>query len=190
LNQLFNIPAIIFLLIIHYPNDLFAQTNPTSKQQHIDILKTNKTKIEEKDTIFFEIPDTGIYKGAFIDFEILPEFPGGDKALTEYVIKNTNYPQSAIKDSVEGRVNIRFAIDIDGSTCDTAVLRGIRPDLNNECMRVVMGMPKWKPGSTVFRAKKGLYRATVKWWYSIPFTFSLTNDDKIKGIIIRPNHIQ
>jgi protein TonB len=138
--------------------------------------------------LFFEIEPKD--KDAWIEYDTQPEFPGGDKALIEYVIKNTNYPLSAIRDSLEGRVIIRFAIDRDGSTCDTSVLRGIRPDLNKECMNVVMGMPKWKPGSTVFRAKKGLYMATAKWWYSIPFTFSMTNDNTKRGIIIKPSKYQ
>jgi len=168
---------------------MFAQTKSFIKQQRVDSLKSTIKNQVNIDTIFFEIPDS-IFKNYLIDFEIFPQFPGGDQALIEYVIKNTNYPQSAIKDSVEGRVMIRFAINKDGSTCDTAVVRGIRPDLNNECTRVVMGMPKWKPGSDVFRAQKGLYRAPQKFWYSIPFAFSLTNDSKIKGIIIRPRQSQ
>lgn len=185
MNQRFIISSIIFLLIIPCQNRIFAQTKYSIKQERIDSLKFLRLYQNNKDTIFFVLPDS-IYKNIIIDPEILPEFPGGDKALTEYVIKNTNYPQSAIKDCIEGRVIIRFAIDKDGSTCDTVVLRGIRPDLNNECKRVVMGMPRWKPGSNIFSSNKGFYRAPEKFWCSISYTFSLTNDDKIKGIVIRP----
>jgi TonB family protein len=185
LNQRFFILIIIFLLTIPCPIRIFAQTKSTIKQESIDSLKSTRSIRDKKDTIFFETPDS-YPKDVFINPEEWPVFPGGEQALIEYVIKNTNYPESAIKDSVEGRVMIRFAVDIDGSTRDVSVTRGIRADLNSECTKVVLGMPKWKPGSTVFRAKKGLYRANMKVWYSIPFTFSLTNDNNKNGIIIKP----
>jgi TonB family protein len=186
LNQPFLILTIIFLLTIPCPIGIFAQT--TSTINH-DTLKSTRSNQDKKDTIFFK--DSDYYRDDLLtEPEEWPLFPGGEKALIEYLIKNTNYPQSAIKDSVEGRVMIRFAINKDGSPCDTAVLRGIRPDLNNECMKVIMGMPKWKPGSTIYRAKKGLYRANMKVWYSISFTFSLTSDNTGKGIIIKPRQYQ
>jgi TonB family protein len=188
LKHLTLISTISLFLIISRGNYIYAQVNSSQKQNHLNNPDNAKHDTIQKDTLFFEIEPKD--RNAWIEFDTPPEFPGGDQALIEYAIKNTYYPQSAIRDSIEGRVIIRFAIDKDGSTCDTAVLRGIRPDLNKECMNVVMGMPKWKPGSAVFRAKKGLYIATAKWWYSIPFTFSLTNDSTKKGIIIKPSKYQ
>ncbi|MGB8491063.1 MAG: TonB family protein [Bacteroidales bacterium] len=137
--------------------------------------------LQQEDTIFFEIPNDVPGYG-----EDYPAFPGGDNALIIYVKENTRYPQSAIKDSIEGRVILGFAIDVDGSTSDIKALRGVRKDLDEECIRVVKEMPKWKPGRTIKKSNKGWYWTTVKFWYSIPFTFSLSNYDNKKKIIITP----
>jgi TonB family protein len=147
-----------------------------------DLPRPNNTSIT--DTIFFEIDPK--YKDASIDFEEMPEFPGGEKALINYISENTNYPQSAIRDSISGLVTLIFEIDIDGSTKNFKVYRSVYNDLNNECIRVVKEMPKWKPGSTVFRANKGLYRKIVPVYYTITFNFKLNDSGNKKGIIIKP----
>ena len=188
MKHLILISTLSLVSIILYVNYASAQINPSQRQNHLNKPITAKRDTIQKDTVFFEIEP--LDKNVWIEYETPPYFPGGDQALTEYVIKNTNYPQLAIKDSVAGRVNIKFAIDKDGSTCDTSVLRGIRQDLNKECMNVIMGMPKWKPGTRLFRTKNGYYVTAAKWWYSIPFTFSLTNDTTKKGIIIKPSKYQ
>lgn len=144
----------------------------------------NQTK--STDTAFFEIPDTGIYKGVLIEFDEHAEFPGGEKALINYAITNTIYPPAAVNDSITGRVSLIFAINIDGTTSDIRIMRSIRSDCDNECIRVVTEMPKWKPCTTVLRAKKGLYKSTVREWYMINFEFTFNNDYNKKGIIIRP----
>jgi TonB family protein len=185
-TQLSGIYCSIFLLTILYPGKAFTQSTSATTHKHNDSLSLPKIQQMAEDTSFFEFPDTGIYKGAFIDFDDYPIFPGGDKAVVDYVLQNTNYPQSAIKDSIQGRVVLRFAIDVDGSTCDFLCLRSIRSDLDSECIRVIKSMPKWKPGSTIRRANKGLYYTKVKTYYSIPFDFSLKNNENKKGIIINP----
>jgi TonB family protein len=168
------------------PISISAQTDSTYKCKYQNRLKTSEANPEKKDTVFFEIPEK--YKNDFIEFEEFPEFPGGEIELKNFIIEKTVYPQSAIKDSIEGKVFMRFAIDIDGCPTDVQVIRGIRSDLDNESIRVLKEMPGWKPGSTVFRAKKGLYRAKAKMWYSVPFTYTFSNEQPKWGIgiIIKP----
>jgi TonB family protein len=144
--------------------------------------------LSQKDTVFFDIPDTVIYKDAFIEWDEYPEFPGGEKGLIKYIIENTNYPRSAINDSIEGKVILRFIIDLDGCPRDFKVVRGLSDDLNNECVRVLKGMPKWKPGTTICKAEKGWYRTVMKVHYTVPFIFSLAQDPALKGIIIYPEN--
>jgi hypothetical protein len=136
------------------------------------------------DTVFFEIDPQ--YKDWFIEFAEMPVFPGGEKALRNYISEKTIYPKSAIKDSVAGLVTLVFMIDIDGSTKNFKIYRSINNDIDNECIRVVKEMPIWKPGSTVFRAKKGLYRKIIPVYYSIPFNFVLSDTENKTGIIIKP----
>lgn len=69
--------------------------------------------------------------GIFI--ETAPEFKG---CLTKFIVDNIEYPETARMDSVEGMVIISYWIDIDGSTYNHRIERGIRKDLNNEAIRV------------------------------------------------------
>ncbi len=166
------------------PKQTGSQTAPKQKQAATQAVP--KTDPREKDTVFFELPDSANYKSARTYWDELPEFPGGKDGLTAYVVNNTVYPESAVKDRIEGRVFMRFAIEPDGSTSDIQVFIGVRSDLDNECIKTIREMPKWKPGTTVLRASKGWYRTKTKWMYSIPFTFSLTKSEKGEENIITP----
>lgn len=75
-----------------------------------------------------------------------PEFPGGTEALMNHLVKTLQYPKAAQKDGVEGKVFVVFTVKADGAIADVAVKRGVREDLDNEAVRVVKAMPKWKPG--------------------------------------------
>ena len=136
-----------------------------------------------KDTVFFEKSNTEI----FGPNEQMPEFPGGESAFIEYIIQHTKYPRKAVKDSVAGKVIIRFAVQPDGSTSDIGIIRGLRQDLNQKCIKVITEMPKWKPGLQIRHNSKGYYWEPVKVWYSIPFIFTLDKKSTPKGVfIIRP----
>lgn len=75
-----------------------------------------------------------------------PEFPGGQEALMKYLGTEIKYPAAAKKEKVEGTVYIGFTVMADGSIAQVAVKRGVHTDLDAEAVRVISGMPKWKPG--------------------------------------------
>ena len=76
--------------------------------------------------------------------EVYPEFPGGVEALYKYIAENIRYPQEAKDIHIEGRVVVRFVVMEDGSIADVEVLRGIGGGCDEEAVRVVKTMPKWK----------------------------------------------
>jgi protein TonB len=78
--------------------------------------------------------------------EQMPEFPGGQGALFEYLTKNTRYPAVAEENGIQGRVIVTFVVERDGSITDVKVAKGVDPSLDKEAMRVVRSMPKWIPG--------------------------------------------
>ncbi len=78
--------------------------------------------------------------------ENMPEFPGGRKALMEYLSENIKYPSIAAENNIQGRVICQFTVWKDGTIKDIVVARGIDPSLDREAIRVVQGMPKWTPG--------------------------------------------
>jgi periplasmic protein TonB len=101
----------------------------------------------------------------FVVVEQMPEFPGGDKALYEFLAKNIKYPAVAKDNGIEGKVYIKFVINEDGSVSQATVARGIGGGCDEEALRVVKDMPKWKPGKQ--RGKN------VKVWYTLPVYFKL-----------------
>ena len=97
----------------------------------------------------------------------MPEFPGGEKALLNYISENIVYPQSAKDKNISGRVFVSFVIEKDGSVSDVKVMRGIDKECDAEAIRVVKAMPKWKPGMDDGKP--------VKVSYMLPVNFKLTD---------------
>ena len=75
-----------------------------------------------------------------------PEFPGGNKSLNKWLSNNLVYPAKAEQMNIEGRVYLNFTVNKDGTISDVKVTRGVDGLLNEEAVRVIKAMPKWKPG--------------------------------------------
>ena len=111
--------------------------------------------------------------------ENMPEFPdGGMPGLMKYLSANIRYPEAAHKDGTQGRVTVQFVVGKDGSIGDVKVIRGVDPTLDAEAIRVISGMPKWKPGT-----QKG---EPVNVRYTVPVMFRLTPEpvEKIDEMIV------
>ena len=102
----------------------------------------------------------------------IPQFPGGESAMMNYVSGNIKYPQEARDKEIAGRVFIGFVIEKDGSVSNVKVLRGIGGGCDEEAVRVVSSMPKWKPG-----IKDG---KPVRVSYMMPLNFKLTEGQPAK----------
>lgn len=97
--------------------------------------------------------------------EEMPEFPGGNVGLVDYIQRTLKYPVIAQENGISGTVVVTFVVNKDGSVSDAKVLRGISDSLNDEALRVVNSLPKWKPGMQGGRP--------VRVQYSVPITFRL-----------------
>ena len=104
-------------------------------------------------------PDNGEEPYAMV--EQMPQFPGGMKALMEYISTNLRYPEDAKQQKTEGRVIARFTVKEDGSIADVNIVRGISPSLDAEAVRVLSGMPRWEPGMQNGKAVATLYTVPV-----------------------------
>ena len=81
------------------------------------------------------------------DVEERPEFPGGDRALSHYLKQNIRYPKASHDNNSQGRVDVRFVINTDGTIQDVEVVKSSGDYfLDKEAVRLVKSMPKWKPG--------------------------------------------
>jgi TonB family protein len=104
----------------------------------------------------------------FTFVERKPEFPGGEKALMEYLGNNIKYPRLAVEAGVEGRVYLSFVVDKAGNVENIKILRGIGYGCDEESLRVIKGMPKWTPGVQNDKA--------VKVQYTLPVVFKLDRE--------------
>lgn len=66
--------------------------------------------------------------------------------LTKWVYQYLKYPESAVREGVQGRVLVDFVIDEKGRVCDVKVLRSVDPRLDDEAVRVIKASPEWRPG--------------------------------------------
>ena len=103
--------------------------------------------------------------GVYQIVEEMPQYPGGENALMDYVSKNVVYPKEAQEKGISGRVFVSFIVEKDGSVSNVKVMRGIGGGCDEEAVRVISGLPKWKPGKM-----KG---KPVRVSYMMPITFRL-----------------
>jgi TonB family protein len=77
---------------------------------------------------------------------VMPEFPGGENAMIAYISKNLKYPEEALRYGISGLVLITFIVEKDGSIKTLEVIKSVYDVLDNEAIRIIRSMPRWKPG--------------------------------------------
>lgn len=100
----------------------------------------------------------------FTVVEQMPEFPGGEAAMYDFLDKNMQYPTMAKEQSIQGKVWLSFIVDKFGNISNVEVIRGIGGGCDEEAVRVVSMMPRWNPGKQSGRA------VPVKFRFPINFT--------------------
>ncbi len=100
-----------------------------------------------------------------MNVEQQPEFPGGEDALMVYLSSHIQYPARAIDKEIGGRVVLGFVVNKNGDIDELKVLKGLGYGCDEEAMRVVGGMPKWKPGKNNGKA--------VNVYFNLPIVFEM-----------------
>ena len=100
----------------------------------------------------------------FIIVEVMPEYPGGDEARMKFLADNLQYPKTT-RHLPSGKVVIGFVVEKDGSLTNFSIIRSVDRLLDEEVIRVIKLMPKWKAGEQ--RGKP------VRVQMQIPITFTL-----------------
>lgn len=109
-----------------------------------------------------ELPEDAV---VFTIVEEMPEYPGGEDALRQFIAQHVEYPPIAQENGIQGKVYVTFVVSADGSVKNAKVVRGVDPVLDQEALRVVNTMPRWKPGKQ--RGKD------VNVSYTVPISFVL-----------------
>lgn len=82
----------------------------------------------------------------FTIVEDMPQYPGGDAALMQYLTKNIKYPQIAKENGISGVVYVSFIVDKSGNVTEVKVVRGVDSFLDKEAIRVVSSLKGYTPG--------------------------------------------
>jgi protein TonB len=130
----------------------YSENLPQEKKTTATQTKEPQKADQEQDQVFMVV-------------EQMPEFPGGELALRDFIAKAIKYPDDAIKAGTQGKVYITFVVSKEGKVVDPKVARGVSPSLDAEALRVVKSLPIWKPGQ-----QKGVNVAVS---YTIPIAFAL-----------------
>lgn len=66
--------------------------------------------------------------------------------MSDFISKNLRYPIFAKENGIQGRVQVSFIVEKDGSLTDFVITQSAHPSLDKEAIRVLQSMPKWNPG--------------------------------------------
>lgn len=76
-------------------------------------------------------------------------FPGGEKELYDYLLKNFKYPEEVNNQKIDAEVYVQFIIKKDGSIENPKIINSTFDILNEPVLELISSMPKWKPAISV-----------------------------------------
>lgn len=142
-----NLPAVASAMSEASSAELFSQSAAPMPSDS-KVTKTSETAATDNDKVYDVV-------------ELKPEFPGGEKALLDYLRANLRYPEG--QENKQGRVVVRFVITKTGEVGDVTILRSLGKPFDDEAVRVVKSLPPFTPGM--------LNGKPVAVYYALPINF-------------------
>ena len=153
---------------------------PPAAQKPTEVIEIIKDEVDQQETEIIssedvvvdvvDVADNGIVAVEEVVeeeeiFQIV-EDPAGFDGLNKYLADNIQYPRISRDNDSQGKVFVRFVVNADGSVQNVQVLKSSGDKyLDDEAVRVVSNMPKWKPGRQAGKA--------VRCWFTLPVNFRL-----------------
>jgi TonB family protein len=133
-------PAITITLVALLAIGFGCEKNPQSNDNLI-------VKSASGDTLM-PPPPFPVYSDSLVyhEVDVYPEFPGGQKAMAEYLSKNITYPEAAIKQNLSGKVYVQFYINKNGDVWVKGISKSSNKLFNEAAKQAIWQMPSWKPG--------------------------------------------
>lgn len=148
MNKIFSCLLAVLLGLSCYAQ---SNDNPGSVKKS---KKTARTSVSKKVPIYEVVEETA-------------EFPGGEKAAVYWILSRIDFSKYAQQFDMQGRVIVKFVVEINGSISNVKVVRSLDKDLDEEVVRLVKKMPKWKPGR--------MNGVAVRSYYTLPVLFRIKN---------------
>jgi len=71
---------------------------------------------------------------------------GGMEAYGDYIQRHLVYPAEALKENIQGIVNVQFLVKDDGSLSDFRIINSLGYGCDEEAIRIIKEGPSWEPG--------------------------------------------
>ncbi|GAA4466108.1 hypothetical protein GCM10023093_19580 [Nemorincola caseinilytica] len=102
-----------------------------------------------------------------VDVVAKPQFE-----MNRFLANSINYPDVARENDIQGRVIVRFVVNVDSTITDIEIMRSPHELLSAEVLRVVHNMPVWEPAK--------LNGRPVRSRFYLPVVFKLEGGRKKK----------
>jgi len=157
--------------------EIIRSLDPACDKEAIRVIKTLPKFIPGKQNgknvaVWYNLPITFKLDGeketdkkVYTTVEKNPQFPGGDKALLEFINSNVRYPIEAMQQGIQGKVMTRFIVNESGKVENPEIIRSLDPTTDAAAIKVIKSLPDFIPGEQ--NGKK------VAVWYNLPITFRL-----------------
>ncbi|RZA02290.1 MAG: TonB family protein [Sphingobacteriaceae bacterium] len=100
----------------------------------------------------------------YTELATLPSYPGGTNEFLKYLASNAKYPYKEASKGTNGKINVLFFIEPDGSITNAAVTQSLTPGLDAEVVRVIKQIPnKWIPATIRGVPVRSPYTATINY---------------------------
>ena len=147
--------------------------------------QANNSNVDYEDEPLVLLEDNGDF---YTDVEYItqPEFPGGMRALYDYMKNELRYPKKCRKAKIEGRSLVKYIVEKDGRITDVEILASSgNKQLDKEAVRVIKKMPRWIPATQD--------NAPVRSVFALPVIFNLdeyaTPVDNDKDVLLVAEHL-
>jgi protein TonB len=94
--------------------------------------------------------------------EVNPKFPGGLDRMYRYLGNNLRYPSYLQERKISGTVFVSFVVGKAGEINQVEILKTPHEGFNEEVIRVINKMPKWKPGTQAGKPVSVRYKMPIK----------------------------
>jgi len=114
----------------------------------VSVNKSQETEVAVAGGITYE-PIPPNEEGEVLSYaEIMPDYPGGMSEMVKFINQNLIYPKELVETDFNGRIFVQFIVTKTGDIENVNIAKGVdeKNGLNQEAIRIVKQMPKWKPG--------------------------------------------
>lgn len=147
------------------PDILIKPQKPTKKSAAKPVPQKQakpETEVTDTSTVKKENDNTGKHGFGIPDNGNMAHFPGGERAIREFVKKNKRYPAECKTNRVSGIVTVGMTIAPDGTPGNASIISSSGNELlDAEALRVAGLMPKWTPARNADNGEERAYRMKI-----------------------------